>query len=377
MFGKDVRLFRLFGFEVKIDLSWIILAFIITWTLAQGVFPSLYEGQEPSTYWMMGLVGAAGLFFSIVFHELCHSLVARGYGMEMKGITLFIFGGVAEMSEEPPSPRAEFFMAVAGPVSSLLLAGSFRAGSIVMEAAGAPAQATAVVGYLALINFILAAFNLVPAFPLDGGRILRAALWKWKNDLKWATRIAADMGTGFGTVLIILGILQLFAGNVIGGVWWFVIGMFLRNISQSSYRHVAIKKMLEGEKVERFMKRDPVTVPSSTPISEFIEDYVYRHHYKFFPVIENDRHVGCITVNQVKQIPREEWSSHTVADVSSACSPDNSISPGAEAVDALAAMNRQGISRLMVVDRGKLIGVITLKDLMGFFQIKLDMEGDA
>ncbi len=377
MFGKDVRLFRLFGFEVKIDFSWLILAFIITWTLAHGVFPSLYEGQEVSTYWVMGIIGALGLFFSIVFHELCHSLAARSYGMEMKGITLFIFGGVAEMGEEPPNPRAEFFMAAAGPVSSLLLAGLFRAANVILQAAGAGGLASAVLSYLALINVILAAFNLVPAYPLDGGRILRAVLWKWKDDLKWATRIAADMGTGFGTVLIILGVLQLFAGNVIGGVWWFVIGMFLRNISQSSYRHVVLKKVLEGEKVERFMKRDPVTVPSSTPISDFIEDYVYSYHYKFFPVVEGGRHVGCITVGQVQQIPREEWGSHTVADISSACSPDNSISPGAEAVDALAMMNRQGTSRLMVVEGGELVGVITLKDLMGFFQLKLDMEGGA
>ena len=376
MFGKSYKLFKLAGFEVKIDMSWLILAFIVTWTLAEGLFPVYHEGLSPPVYWWMGAFGALGLFASIVFHELSHSLVARRGGMPMKGITLFIFGGVAEMDDEPPDARTELFMALAGPASSLLLAGIFFGAAFALRFMEAPLPVRGVISYLGLINVILAAFNMVPAFPLDGGRVLRAILWKWKNNLKWATHIAANMGTGFGTVLMILGVFQVFAGNVIGGIWWFIIGMFLRGISQSSYRQVILKKTLEGEKVERFMKRDPVVVPPSLSISDFVENYVYTHHFKFFPVVEDGKHVGCVTVKNIKEIPREQWQNRTVGEVSEECSTENTVSPDTDAMKALTLMNRQGSSRLMVVEDGNLEGVITLKDLMGFFSTKLDLEGE-
>jgi Zn-dependent protease len=177
MFGKTVTLFRIFGFEVKIDWSWLILGALIIWSLATGLFPAWYEGLAPSQYWAMGVAGALGLFVSIVFHEFWHSLIARKFGLDMKGITLFLFGGVAEMGDEPPSPRAEFFLAVAGPISSVVLAGAILGLSLLLRGPGPVTPVTGVLRYLGYLNFILAGFNLLPAFPLDGGRVLRAVLW--------------------------------------------------------------------------------------------------------------------------------------------------------------------------------------------------------
>jgi Zn-dependent protease len=373
MFGRRITLFKLLGFAVHIDLSWLIIAALVAWSLAQGLFPFHYEGLSEPAYWLMGIAGAAGLFLSIVFHELFHSLVARRFGLPMKGITLFIFGGVAEMDDEPPSPKAEFFMAIAGPLSSIALAFLFFA---VISVAGGllPPAVYGVIDYLAFLNLILAGFNLVPAFPLDGGRVLRSALWQWKKNLRWATRIAARIGSGFGVFLIAVGLLNVVFGNLIGGVWQFLIGMFLRNAAQASYRQVLVRRALEGETVARFMKKDPVTAPASLSLRDLVEDYIFAYHFKMYPVMEGGELVGCITTRQVKDVPREEWDRRTVGEVANRCSAENTVGPDMDAVKALSVMSRSGNSRLLVVDRGRLVGVITLKDIMGFLAVKLDLD---
>jgi Zn-dependent protease len=380
MFGKRITLFTLLGFKVHIDISWLIIALLVTWSLAKGLFPSSYQDLTFATYLWMGVCGAAGLFFSIVFHELCHSLVAKRFGMPMKGITLLVFGGVAEMSDEPSSAKAEFLMAIAGPLSSILLGLMLY----VVIALGGEVLSTPVIGvidYLAAINLILAVFNLLPAFPLDGGRVLRAALWQWKKNLRWATRIASRIGTGFGLFLILVGILNVIMGSInksmdsiINGIWMFMIGMFLRNAAQMSYQQVLIRKALEGETVQHFMKKDPVTAPSSISIKELVEDYIYNYHFKMYPVVEGGKLIGCITSRQVKDIPRDQWTSRAVGNVASQCSHENTIDPAADALKALSVMSRTGNSRLMVVDDGRLVGIITLNDIMGFISIKLELD---
>ncbi|HEY9074704.1 MAG TPA: site-2 protease family protein, partial [Desulfobaccales bacterium] len=272
MFGRRMKLFTLLGFEVRVDLSWIVIALLVTWSLADGLFPYLYHGLAKAVYWEMGVAGALGLFASIIFHEFCHSLVARKFGMQMKGITLFIFGGVAEMGGEPPNAKTEFLMALAGPVSSLFIGGVFYLLYLSGLKGDWALPVTGVLRYLAWINALLAAFNLLPAFPLDGGRILRSILWGAKQDLPWATRISAGIGSGFGILLIFLGILQFFRGDFIGGIWWFLIGLFLRSAAQMSYQQVMIRKALEGEQVRRFMTPNPITVPSSLTVAELVED---------------------------------------------------------------------------------------------------------
>jgi len=375
MFGKGFTLIRLFGFRVNIDLSWLILGALITWTLAQGVFPQYYEEFSTATYWLMGLGGAFGLLVSIVFHELWHSLIARLFGLSMKGITLFVFGGVAEMTEEPPSPKAEFFMAVAGPISSIVLAGFLFVIWFILGGTGFSPPVLGVINYLAFINLILAGFNLIPAFPLDGGRVLRSVLWGWKDNLKWATQIASRIGSAFGVALMLFGVFSFIMGNIIGGVWMFVIGMFLRGSSQTSYQQLLIRRSLEGEPVKKFMKPDPVTVSPSLSLDDLIEDYIYKHHFKMYPVTDGDKLTGCVTINQIKQIPKEDRGNHTVGEIASSCSHINTIGQEEDSIKALSLMRKNNVSRLMVVANGKLVGVIALKDIMEMLSMKMDLEG--
>jgi len=374
MFGRQLTLFELFGFKVQVDLSWILLAVLVTWSLAEGYFPQAHEGLSASTYWLMGAAGAIGFFVSLILHELSHSLVARREGLPIRGITLFIFGGVAHMEEEPASARTELLMAIAGPIASVVVGVAFYALYLAGGSAGVPEHFLDIPYYLALINVILAGFNLIPAFPLDGGRVLRAALWRWKGDIRWATRLAARAGSGFGLALIVLGALWFFGGNFIGGVWWVLIGLFLRGAAQASYRQLLTRQALEGDPVSRFMVSDPVTVSGGASVRELVEDYMYRHHHDVFPVTEDSRLIGCVGTKQVKQLDRGEWDSLTVSELAEPCSDENTVTPDTDAVKALAIMNRTGNSRLMVARDGHLEGIIALKDLLQLLSMKLDLD---
>jgi Zn-dependent protease/CBS domain-containing protein len=376
MFGRRVTLFKLFDFEVRVDASWLIIAALVTWSLAVGVFPAVAPGLTAGTYWWMGVVGAAGLFLSIVIHELFHSLVARRFDLPMHGITLFVFGGVAEMGAEPQSPKVEFLMAIAGPLSSIALGGIFYVLAQAARAGDWGPQAAGVLLYLAWINWILAAFNLIPAFPLDGGRVLRAALWHFQKDIGRATRIASTIGSGFGILLMALGVYRLFFGDFISAVWYFLIGMFLRGASQASYQQVVLQQALAGEPVQRFMHTQPVTVPADISIQRLVDEYLFRYDFKMFPVVkESDHLAGCVTTKDVKQIPKDQWTTHRVEEVVHPCSEENTVSPDTDALKVLSKMRDGGVSRLLVTDRDHLVAVVSLKDLLSFVARKLDLDG--
>lgn len=376
MFENRISLFSLFGFKVKLDITWFILAVLITWSLAKGVFPLYFEGLSTATYWWMGAAGAVGLFVSIIFHEFFHSFIAKIYGLPMKGITLFIFGGVSEMEDEPQSPKIEFLMAIAGPLSSLVLSGIFYVLVLLSRSINMPESVSGVLIYLSIINVVLAVFNLIPAFPLDGGRVLRSILWGAKHNLRWATHVASSLGSAFGIFLIILGIMSFISGNFIGGLWYFLIGMFIRGASKMSYRQLIIRKALAGEEVDRFMKTEPVTVPPELSIPELVRDFFYKYHYKMFPVLDDDRVLGCISSREIKQIPHNQWENYHVSDLAKPCDKENSIPVHSDAVKALSQMSGTGNSRLMVTEGNRLAGIITLKDLLKFLALKIDLEGD-
>jgi Zn-dependent protease/predicted transcriptional regulator len=374
MFSKSVTLFRIFGFEVKADWSWLILGALIVWSLAQGLFPGWYKGLDPAAYWVMGVAGAIGLFLSVVFHELWHSLIARRFGVDIRGITLFLFGGVAEMGDEPPNPKAEFFLAVAGPVSSVVLAVVLLAASYLLAGDKPMTPVTGVLNYLGYLNFVLAGFNLIPAFPLDGGRVLRAVLWGAWTDLRRATRVASSVGAALGAALMALGALQFFMGRSVGGLWTLVIGMFVRGAAKSSYRQLLFRRALEGVPVKKFMVADAVTVAPATTIEKLVEDYIYKYHFKMYPVVDGQKLVGCVTIDQVKELTPEDRASREVGDLSRACSAENTIGPDEDVMKALALMQKTGRSRLIVAEGDKLAGVIALKDIMGYIALKLDLE---
>ena len=374
MLGKPIALFELLGFKVKMDLSWVFIALLITWSLAQGYFPEIVKGLSPLTYWGMGIAGVAGLFFSLVLHELSHSIVARHYGLPIRGITLFIFGGVAEMEEEPAEPKAEFLMAIAGPIASAALAAAFFATAIVGNAQGLPEPVLGVMGYLALINGVLAAFNLIPAFPLDGGRVLRAALWRWKGDLRWATSIASRLGSSFGLALIAFSVFNVLTGNLVGALWWFLIGIFIRQASAQSYQQMLFRGALAGRRVREFMTKQPVAVPSNITVRELVDGYVYRYGFDLFPVVDGARLAGCVGTGQIRRVPREQWDMTDVAAIMSPCSRENMIEADEDATQALSLMTRTGNSRLMVTERSRLVGIVSLKDMLKLLALKMDLE---
>lgn len=372
MFGRRIELFRLFGIPIRLDLSWFVIAVLIVWSLATGVFPQLEPHLTPRAYWAMGVAGALGLFASIVVHEFFHAWVARRHAIPMHGITLFIFGGVAEMGAEPPSPKAEFRMAVAGPLASIAI--GLIALGLAQLAAGWSSTIRGVLGYVGLINLVLAGFNLIPAFPLDGGRIFRSALWHWKRDLQRATAIASRVGTGFSLVLMILGGVRVLYGDFVGGMWSLLIGMFLRQAAESAYQQVLVRHALEGEPVRRFMTEEAVSLPSGITVGDAVERYFYRYHHKLFPVRDNGHLLGCLSTAELKQVPREEWDRRTVGSLVVPCGAENAIGPDADALEALALMRRTGRPRLLVVEDGHLAGVVTLKDLLDFFALKVELE---
>jgi Zn-dependent protease/CBS domain-containing protein len=370
------RLFRLLGIPIYLDITWVVILLLLTGGLIDQ-FKNQIEGLSVYEYVGMALVTAIAFFASIVLHELGHALVARSTGMPIRGITLFIFGGVAEIGDEPPSAGAEFIMAIAGPAVSVVLGGLFLLIYYLGSTAGWPAPALLVFQWLGWINLLLVAFNLVPAFPLDGGRVLRSILWGATGNLRKATYWSSLLGRGFAWLLILVGVLRVILAHDLGGLWWMLIGWFVNNAARSSYRQVLLRHALGGEPVRRFMNAQPITVPPDTSLRHFVEDYVYRYHRKAFPVAADGRLDGYVTTQVLSRVPREEWDMHTVGEVTERDLKPVSIAPDADAMKALARMQRTGLSRLLVIDGEQLVGIVSLKDLLRFLQLKLELEGDG
>jgi Zn-dependent protease len=377
MFGRRIPLFEVFGFSVRLDPSWFLLAILIAWSLGgqSGYFRSAHEGLSPASYWLMGAVAALGLFASIVLHELAHSVMARRFGLAIKGITLFIFGGVAEMTEEPKSPGAEFLVSVAGPMASIVIAASCFGVGQMLRASGASAVVYGVIAFLAWMNMALVLFNLVPAFPLDGGRMLRALLWRLRGDLTWATKITAGIGSFFGLALMALGVFSVVRGDFIGGLWRFVLGLFLRQAAQSSRRFQLARRLLEGEAVRDFMSDPPQAVPRHLPLRDFVESYLYRRGPELFPVAQDDVLVGSIDLESVKQVPQEEWDRQSVGTVAKDLDSSPVIEPATDALAALAALRSMPGGRALVVEDGRLVGLVSLQDLARLVALKGELEG--
>lgn len=375
MFAHRLKLFELMGFKVHVDVSWLLLAILIAWSLAAGYFPFVAPGLSDAVYWSMGVVGLIGLAASIIVHEFAHSLVARRYQMPIHGITLFIFGGVAEMAEEPTSAKGEFFMAIVGPLTSLVLAGMFWLATGLFPEAQAQHPVALVLGYLAFINAALAVFNMIPAFPLDGGRVLRSAIWYFKGDIMRATRIASNIGAGFAFLLMALGLLSVIGGNFIGGIWWFLIGLFVRAAAAGGYERQVQRRALSGAAVARFMRRDPVAVRADMRLDRVVEDYFYRYYFKSFPVVDaENRLVGCVSLQAVREVDHGTWPQRNVRSVMQECGEDV-VAPDTDSAEALAQMQRGGRTRLFVTDRaGQLIGVLSLRDLMNYLSVRMEME---
>jgi Zn-dependent protease/CBS domain-containing protein len=383
MFGTRWQLFRLVGIPISMDASWLIILALLTLSFATQ-FPTLLHEYFPGVtylalyeYWIMGLVTAVAFFGCILLHELGHALVARARGMPIRGITLFLFGGVAELGDEPPSAGTEFLMAIAGPIVTVVLGILFWVLAVAGYHAGWPHPVVMVLGYLGMINVMVLIFNIIPAFPLDGGRVLRSVLWGMTGNLRRSTYWASLAGRAFAWFLIALGILQFFAGSWLGGIWMGLIGMFLNRAAESGYRQVLVRQTLQGEPVRHFMNPNPIVVDPSLDLLHWVENYVYRYHHRAFPVAVDGKLVGVITTQALSHIPRSQWSEHSVGEVMSSNLRAVTIAANADALEALGKMQRVHSSRLLVVDGDQLLGIVSLKDLLRFLNLKLELENSA
>lgn len=370
---KGVKLFRVLGIQISLNYTWFIVFGLIAWSLASGYFPYHYPGLSRSAHWVMGFLAAVFLFLSVLAHELTHSYIAKREGIEVKEIILFIFGGVSQLTKEPEDPQKELKVAIGGPISSLVLALIFWILSKATSQAPDLILFTGLLGYLAFINLSLAIFNLIPGFPLDGGRVLRAIYWRRTGSLRKATRIAADTGKWVGVGIILLGLLLILLGNLIGGFWFVIIGIFLRSAAEGGVQQVVMKVALEGVKVKELMSRSVISVQPSLRIDRLVEDFYLTHKHITYPVTEGERIVGIITLKQVKEIPRDQWVEKTVREVMMSIQEEIMLDPDGEAVDALQKMIRTGEGRLPVVKDGKAVGMITRKDILTLLEIKTDL----
>ncbi len=370
---RGISLFKIAGIRISLDYSWFIIFGLVLFALSAGYLPRVFPGQGTQTYWIAGLVATLFFFASVMLHELAHSMVAIRHGIDIPEITLFIFGGVSRLSHEPTDPKTEFRVALAGPLTSFALAAAFAALGLALKGLG-QSLIVVVIGYLAWINLALGIFNLIPGFPLDGGRILRAFLWWKTGSLTRATKVASDFGKGFAVALMILGGLQIFAGALINGLWLIFIGMFLRGMSVQGYEELIIRKSLEGVRVDEVMVKEVVTVSPQMTISQLIHDYFLHYAYRGFPVVDQGRVQGVVSVSAVRQLPREEYDHRRVSEIMTPLTADLLIDADASLAEALVKMTREEQDRLLVLKGGQLAGLVTKTGLLRFVQIKQVLE---
>ncbi|MCK5308696.1 MAG: site-2 protease family protein [Zetaproteobacteria bacterium] len=370
---KGFKLFKVIGIQISLDYTWFIIFALVAWTLSQGYFPSVVPGLAMWIYIAMGVVSSLLLFASILLHELSHSYVANRLGMDIRGITLFIFGGIAELSREPDDPRMELKIAIAGPIASGVLAILFWLIKEGLTAMALFPLVASVCSYLVIINIVVVIFNMIPGFPLDGGRVLRAIWWMKSGDLQRATMVAGRVGKGFALFLIFFGILQTFTGNIIGGLWMVFIGIFLQQAAESGYREVLIKNSLSGIRVGDVMTREVVTVHPDDSLQVIVDDYLFRHHCVSFPVVAASRLVGMLNLGDIRAVPKEKWRETRVRDVMEPVTQHSLASPEETAIEVLSKMATLGVGRFPVVHMGKLVGIISRRDIMKLMAFKREL----
>lgn len=372
---RGFQLGKILGFEISIDWSWLLIFFLVAFTLAQGYFPMAFPQFTTGMNWALGIVAALLLFASVLAHELSHSVVARMYGQDVKGITLFLFGGMSQTADEPKSPREEFWMAIAGPIMSFVLAGMFYILSGASAGLQAPIWVNAILDYLALINLVLGIFNLVPGFPLDGGRVLRSAIWAATNDLRKATQYASWAGQGFGYMLMGLGLVDImFAGNLVGGLWLIFIGWFIAGAARSSYQQLLVRQALSGVHVDQVMTTDVPPIPADMSLRQFVDEYLMRHEYSCYPVVNVDEVIGVIGIEEVRKIPSEQWSFARVGDVVHGIDGAYKIQAEDDIWDAVTKLADESVCRLLVMEDNHLKGTVGRETVFRLVQHRMQYQ---
>jgi Zn-dependent protease/predicted transcriptional regulator len=360
----SVRLGKIMGIPIRIHYTLWFVFILIAWSLATGYMPTQYPGLGVVTYWAIGIVSAIILFASVLIHELSHSYIAKKNGLPIGRITLFFFGGVSEMTEEPQDPGLEVRMAAAGPLMSFLIAGVLGALWYLGSLLKAPVAVTATLGYGGLINAILGVFNLLPAFPLDGGRVFRGSVWKRSKNLISATRIATRVSEGISLLMMLGGFVAIIIGDFVDGIWIIFLGWFIRSGAETSLRQTLVGETLAGVTVGDIMTRDVLTVPANITVDQLISEYFLVHHHGAYPVVEGREVLGIVTMQCVRSVPKESRTSTTVKDAMNTCEKAVKVKPSVSALDAMHTMARQNVERLIVFDGPQMLGIVTRGDLM-------------
>ena len=365
MSRHTIPLGRVLGIPLELDYSWFLVFALLTWVLAVGHYPAEFKGWPPSLYWIMGAATAVMLFVSVLLHELGHSVVARRYKIPVRRITLLIFGGVSQIEAEAATAGADFRIAVAGPLVSLALAAFF---AVLKPVVGGVSPLLALVQYLAYINVALALFNLIPGFPLDGGRGLRAVVWGLTGDFHRATRIAASVGRGFAFVFILVGVWQVFGGNFVGGLWIAFIGWFLESAAVAQTQQVVLQDLLGGHTVAEAMSHDLVTVPRDATLQQLVDQHILTSGRRSFLVQRDHAVLGLLTLHHVVQIPRAQWGATIAEQAMIPAARMRSARPDAELKTALAEMDRDGVGQLPVMVDHRVVGMLRREDIISFLR---------
>lgn len=370
----SLRLGSIRGIKIGIHYSWFIVLVVFSYLLAEGQYPNQYEGWTTTQYWVVAVATVILLFASVLVHELGHSFVAQSRGIGVVGITLFIFGGVAEIAEDSDEPGEEFAIAIAGPLTSLGLSALF--GGLWWLLHDTNEQVSALLGYLAIVNAILAVFNLIPGFPLDGGRVLRSILWKITGDVRRATRIVSVIGSLVGSLFFVLGIFAALSGNLVNGLWYLALGWFLQNAADMGYRQVEQQELIKGHLVADVMDPSPVTVQGGLTVAELVDDWFLARNVRGAPVVTNDWFEGIVTISDVRHVPRDEWDQTLVRYVMTPRDKVQSVAPDAGIDAALRLMSEHNFDQLPVLADGQLVGLLRRADLVRFLHLQQALGAD-
>ncbi|HEY2960269.1 MAG TPA: site-2 protease family protein [Actinomycetota bacterium] len=352
---------RIAGIEVRVDSSWVVIALLITYSMYLRV-SQVYPGTSTGAAVAVAVLGAVLFFGSVLAHELAHALVSQARGIRVQDITLFLFGGATRARVESRGPGDEFVIAAVGPLTSLLLAGLFG----VVTALGRdtlPGPLAGTLGYLGWTNLLLAVFNLVPGFPLDGGRLLRSTIWKATGNFSRATRIASLSGQAVGWLLVALGVAYLLAGNLAGAIWFAFIGWFLVQAARSSYEELQLRQMLRGAEAEDVMARNLLRIPPELSLQDAVDDYFMRYDHGAFPVEQDGRTVGLLTLRGIRRVPRSQWPTRRVREVMAPLGGQVVVAPEARMDGVLGQLEDGEANRVLVVQDGEVVGIITPTDL--------------
>jgi Zn-dependent protease/CBS domain-containing protein len=367
-----IRVARLLGFDILIHWSWLIIATLFTWSLATGYLPGVYPEWSAERRWIVGAITSALFFASVLLHELSHSVVARARGLEVASITLFVFGGVSSLGGEPRSARDEFWIAVVGPLTSFAV-GAVSAGIWLLARDGNATTLAAITGYLAYINVAVGIFNLLPGFPLDGGRVLRSAVWAAKGNMLAATRTAANAGRVVAAIMIGIGLLTVFTGGL-GGLWLALIGWFLWNAAENSYQQLLLQNSLRGLTAGMLAGPATIRVPPDITLRQFAEDYLLNHNQRaFFVGVDGGDALGLITLSDLQKEPRDQWDTISVFRAMTPRERLITVTPRTPAVEALQAMAEHNINQLPVVNGRDIQGLLTRAALIRAIQFRSEV----